>query len=177
MMRDMQDFLTALRYLTALFLITLAGRFAAVSAARFFSAAAEPRQERERDPARLGSETTHPTLALNEADETRRRRLKELEEEMSKEAEGGPDREERALRLRRVVVDWGPERSEVFIGGKKVGHTPFGGQISCIDGQPVEIVVLPTRGVPLQRRLQCSGEQLRVQNDPERDGEVDAAHP
>lgn len=64
---------------------------------------------------------------------------------------------------RRILVDVGPARSEVFVGKKNVGMTPFGGQIGCAEGEEIMVQVLPPRGVPIQRRVTCSGDTLLVQ--------------
>jgi hypothetical protein len=64
--------------------------------------------------------------------------------------------------LRRILVDVGPARSEVFIGKKNVGMTPYGGQIACTLGEEIKIQVLPPEGVPITRRLTCRGDTLLV---------------
>lgn len=65
--------------------------------------------------------------------------------------------------LRRILVDVGPPRSEVFVGKTKVGHTPYGGQIACIADEEIKIQILPPQGVPILRRVTCRGDTLLVQ--------------
>lgn len=54
-----------------------------------------------------------------------------------------------------LFVDLGPPRSEVFVDGVRVGHTPYAGSWSCKAGDEVRIHVLPRRGVPIESRAAC----------------------
>jgi hypothetical protein len=62
--------------------------------------------------------------------------------------------------LRRLLVDLGPERSEVFIDGHLVGRTPYVGQASCIEGAQLRIEVLPPSGAPITRKAECRGSTI-----------------
>jgi hypothetical protein len=99
----------------------------------------------------------------SEAGQRRVAQLNEVEKELNlaSGAGSGGGSQQPALRVRHVVVDWGPERSEVFINGQLVGQTPYGGQFSCADGSNLEVTVLPTQGAPLRRTLNCSGIDVR----------------
>lgn len=63
---------------------------------------------------------------------------------------------------RRILVDVGPARSEVFVGKTLVGKTPYGGQIACTSGEEIKVQILPPRGVPIERRVNCRGDTLLV---------------
>ncbi len=66
-------------------------------------------------------------------------------------------------RLRRILVDLGPERSDVYVNGQRVGQTPFGGQVSCSLDEILKVQVLPARGIPLERTVVCRGDTLVIQ--------------
>lgn len=66
-------------------------------------------------------------------------------------------------KLRRILVDVGPPRSEVFIRKTKVGHTPYGGQVACVAAEELRVLILPPEGVPLVRVVPCHGDTLLVQ--------------
>lgn len=70
--------------------------------------------------------------------------------------------------LRRILVDLGPERSEVFLDGHLVGHTPYVGQVSCTTEAPVRIEVLPAQGAPIKRIVVCRGANLIAAQEPNR---------
>jgi hypothetical protein len=57
---------------------------------------------------------------------------------------------------RTLLVDLGPARSEVFVSGVLVGHTPYAGSWTCRDGDVLVIHVLPKgRGAPIESRAFC----------------------
>jgi len=56
---------------------------------------------------------------------------------------------------RQILVDIGPPRSDVFVDGRRVGQTPFLGQVRCRPGREISIHVIPERGLPLQEKRVC----------------------
>lgn len=58
-------------------------------------------------------------------------------------------------KLRRILVDWGQERSRVYINGHYVGDTPYGGHVTCLDGDQLAVVLLPPSGPPSSRIVSC----------------------
>lgn len=59
------------------------------------------------------------------------------------------------LRPRQILIDLGPPRSEVFVDGHRVGHTPFLGQVRCRPGREIAVQVIPERGLPLAETRVC----------------------
>jgi hypothetical protein len=85
-------------------------------------------------------------------------------EELSEAAKGALDSNEpaqddegRRATPRRILVDLGDERSEVFINTRAVGRVPYVGQITCAEGDAITIQVLPPSGAPIIRRVVCRG--------------------
>ncbi len=74
--------------------------------------------------------------------------------------EAGPQ-----IRIRRILVDLGPERSDVYVNGRKVGKTPYGGQVSCLDGETIQVQVVPARGVPINARVKCFGRAVKLKKE------------
>lgn len=64
--------------------------------------------------------------------------------------------------IRTLLVELGPARSEVIVNGRRLGETPFAGQWSCVDGDPLKIQVVPRQGVPITRSMRCGGTTLLV---------------
>lgn len=56
---------------------------------------------------------------------------------------------------RQILVDIGPPRSDVFVDGRRVGQTPFLGQVRCRPGREISIHVIPERGLPLEEKRVC----------------------
>lgn len=56
---------------------------------------------------------------------------------------------------RQILIDLGPPRSEVFVDGRKVGQTPFLGQVKCRPGREIKIQIVPERGLPFEERRLC----------------------
>jgi len=54
-----------------------------------------------------------------------------------------------------ILIDLGPPRSEVFVDGRRVGHTPFVGQVMCRPGREFSIHVVPERGFPIEEQRVC----------------------
>jgi hypothetical protein len=59
------------------------------------------------------------------------------------------------LSPRQILIDLGPPRSEVFVDGRRVGHTPFVGQVMCRPGREISNHVVPARGFPLEEQRVC----------------------
>lgn len=57
--------------------------------------------------------------------------------------------------LRRLVVDFGPERADVYVRGSRVGQVPYVGQILCMKDELVKVQVLPPSGAPISRQVRC----------------------
>lgn len=57
--------------------------------------------------------------------------------------------------LRRLVVDFGPERADVYVRGSKVGKVPYVGQVLCVEDELIKVQVLPPTGAPISRELRC----------------------
>lgn len=68
-----------------------------------------------------------------------------------------PEARQTQAKVRRILVDLGPERSEVFVNGRSLGRVPFAGQVHCSDGDEIRIQVLPPEGIPLERKVSCRG--------------------
>ncbi len=115
------------------------------------------------DPAQRPSAgpSTDPRSVVEEARTSREAQLEDLiREQVASGAVLQDQPAEPMTEVRRLIVDWGPERSEVYVGGERVGQTPYVGQVSCQDGAEVEVTVLPRVGVPLKRTFLCGGQQL-----------------
>ena len=54
-----------------------------------------------------------------------------------------------------LSVLWGPPRSEVYVNGRLVGHTPFLGDTSCKGGLPIRIELIGGEGAPLTYQREC----------------------
>lgn len=85
-------------------------------------------------------------------------------EELKDELDGGgnegvlaPPKDEATAAPRRILVDLGAERSEVFVNGRAVGRVPYVGQITCREAEKITIEVLPPTGAPIRRKATCHG--------------------
>lgn len=84
------------------------------------------------------------------------RDLSSIEELAEAAKEKKPERTaEPQVHLRSILVDFGPPRSELFINGRKVGNTPYAGQIGCRDGDKIRVQVVPRVGLPLEKMMLC----------------------
>jgi hypothetical protein len=66
-------------------------------------------------------------------------------------------------KVRQILVDVGPSRSEVFLNGVRSGKTPYAGQISCTEGATIVVEVLPPRGMPWRKEIRCGGIRIIAQ--------------
>jgi hypothetical protein len=62
-----------------------------------------------------------------------------------------------------LVVSGGPERSDVYVNGVRVGQSPFVGDVTCKPGKPVRIELLPPKGAPLVHERPCIEGTLRIE--------------
>ena len=65
------------------------------------------------------------------------------------------------LRLMLSVLA-GPERSEVFVNGSPLGLTPYLGDLSCKQGEPLRIEVVPAHQGLISRSAICEGRTLLI---------------
>jgi hypothetical protein len=65
------------------------------------------------------------------------------------------------LRLMLSVLA-GPERSEVFVNGSRLGLTPYLGDLSCKQGEPLRIEVVPAQQGLISRSAICEGRTLFI---------------
>lgn len=65
------------------------------------------------------------------------------------------------LRLMLSVVA-GPERSEVFVNGSRLGMTPYLGDLSCKQGEPLRVEVVPAQQGLISRSAICEGRTLLI---------------
>jgi hypothetical protein len=76
----------------------------------------------------------------------------------------GPKRARAVVTRMMLVVSAGPARSQVYVQGSRVGGTPYVGDVSCAEGEPVKVDVVPPRGMPLSFTRRCqSGATLRLE--------------
>ena len=68
----------------------------------------------------------------------------------------------KAVRVR-FSITAGPERSDVYIDGSKLGQVPFVGDSSCRAGEPVSIEVVPKTGSKLKFERTCELGTIRVE--------------
>ena len=63
-------------------------------------------------------------------------------------------------------VTAGPPRSEVYVNGRRVGQTPFFGDMSCKAGLPLRVELVPPSGPPLTYERECLGGTLEISTPP-----------
>jgi hypothetical protein len=56
----------------------------------------------------------------------------------------------------------GPERSEVFVNGSRLGLTPYLGDLSCKQGEPLRVEVVPIHQGLISRSAICEGGTLLI---------------
>ena len=66
-----------------------------------------------------------------------------------------------SLRLMLSVLA-GPERSEVYVNGSRLGLTPYLGDLSCKQGEQLRIEVVPERSALISRSAICEGRTLLI---------------
>ena len=61
-----------------------------------------------------------------------------------------------------LAVTEAPARSEVYVNGRLVGHSPFLGDVSCKRGSEVRVEVVPAKRAPLVATRPCNGDTIRI---------------
>jgi len=147
------NLLLGLQHIAAALVLLTAGRFAFVEARAW----SEPSKNDAASPTSTESDEQHgprdPAEMVKLAARTREETLKQFTDELASAAPSASAPP--AVQHRHIFVDFGPPRSQVYIAGKLVGQTPFGGQISCVEGKAVEVAVLPPQGAPITRIYEC----------------------
>ncbi|MEO8180106.1 MAG: hypothetical protein ABI895_14825 [Deltaproteobacteria bacterium] len=69
--------------------------------------------------------------------------------------------ESSSLRLTLSVVT-GPERSEVYVNGSRLGLSPYVGDYTCKQGEKLRIEVVPAREALITRSAICEGQTLSI---------------
>jgi len=92
-----------------------------------------------------------------------RKQLEALQKELAPAAVQTAPPDAKVPRLRSLVVDLGPPRSEVFVSGRLLGRTPYAGQLVCTEGEELQLDVVPVKGMPLRRKLHCRADILLAQ--------------
>jgi hypothetical protein len=59
-------------------------------------------------------------------------------------------------------VTVGPERSEVFVNGRRLGYTPYLGDYTCKRGEKLNVEVLPEHDPLIERRAPCAGRNVFI---------------
>ncbi len=63
-----------------------------------------------------------------------------------------------------LSVTLGPERSEIFVNGTRLGLSPYLGDFTCKEGESLEIHVVPVHLPLLTRQAQCVGKTLLIRD-------------
>lgn len=156
------------RQIGALGLLVLSSRFAWLVTSEAFAGSAYGAKVARPDKAEPTVERRAKGLAKEFEEQTLGSRpdLDEIREMVgepsAQSANKGPlelNNEEAGPVLRRLVVDYGPERAPVYVNGRRVGQVPYVGMVHCVDGEEVKVQVLPPKGVPLTRHPICGGEE------------------
>ena len=61
-----------------------------------------------------------------------------------------------------LVVNVGPDRSELLINGVTQGHTPYVGEMGCQAGTVLRITVVPRSGMPKHFERDCDRHEIRI---------------
>lgn len=68
----------------------------------------------------------------------------------------------KAVRVR-FSITAGPDRSDVYVDGSKLGQVPYLGDSSCRAGEPVSIEIVPKTGNKLKFERTCELGTIRVE--------------
>jgi hypothetical protein len=66
-----------------------------------------------------------------------------------------------SLRLM-LSVNAGPERSEVYVNGSRIGLSPYLGDYTCKQGEQLRVEVVPPKGALVTRAATCEGQTLLI---------------
>lgn len=69
----------------------------------------------------------------------------------------------KSLRLFLSVVV-GPERSDVFVNGTRLGLSPYLGDFTCKHGEDLQIEVVPAKGPLITRQAKCAGQTVLIRD-------------
>jgi hypothetical protein len=61
-----------------------------------------------------------------------------------------------------LSVNAGPERSDVYVNGSRIGQSPYLGDYSCKQGERLRIEVVPPKGALVNRSAICEGQTLLI---------------
>ena len=76
-----------------------------------------------------------------------------------------PDEAPSGLSLRLMLsVVVGPERSEVYVNGRRLGLSPYLGDFTCKQGENLKIEVVPVRQPLITRQAKCLGRTLLIRD-------------
>ncbi len=76
----------------------------------------------------------------------------------------GPDEENGTpLRLTLSVVV-GPERSEIYVNGARLGLSPYLGDFTCKQGEDLRIEVVPRAEALIERQSKCIGKNVFIRD-------------
>jgi hypothetical protein len=62
-----------------------------------------------------------------------------------------------------LVINVGPDRSELVINGVVHGQTPYVGEVTCQSGGKLTITVVPPKGMPKRFEHACDRREIRIE--------------
>lgn len=61
-----------------------------------------------------------------------------------------------------LSVNVGPERSEVYVNGSRIGLSPYLGDYSCKQGEQLRVEIVPPKGALVTRSAACEGRTILI---------------
>lgn len=61
-----------------------------------------------------------------------------------------------------LSVNAGPERSEIYVNGSRIGLSPYLGDYSCKQGEQLRVELVPPKGALVTRSATCEGQTLLI---------------
>lgn len=61
-----------------------------------------------------------------------------------------------------LSVNAGPERSEVYVNGSRIGLSPYLGDYSCKQGEQLRVEIVPPQGALVTRSAACEGRTILI---------------
>ncbi len=61
-----------------------------------------------------------------------------------------------------LSVNAGPERSEIYVNGSRLGLSPYVGDYSCKQGEQLRVELVPPKGALVTRSAICEGRTLLI---------------